>query len=292
MTPVTVCVYTGLKVNEAHMHTKSAELNMSVIEKRAKCFTDARRQALGFDKYPDPLPTSIDEAYAIQDKAISLWGDVLTGWKVGRITGDNEAKFGTDRLAGPVFSRVVHKRAEGRTDMPVFENGFAAIEGEVTAVIACDADPDKLEYSTEDALSMIGALHMGVEVASSPFSGINDFGPLVTISDFGNNYGLILGDEIPNWKDFDFDGWEFATRVNNKEVGRATPVGLPGGPVESVRFLLENTAKRGLPLEAGMLILTGAITGVHEANIGDTAEVSFTGLASVSCKLTAETSAG
>lgn len=273
------------------MDTKSAEVKMSINEKRAKCFTDARRNAQGFDTYPVPYPTTLDEAYAIQDEAIGLWTDDLSGWKVGRITGDDEAKFGTDRLAGPVFSRVVHHRGEGARDMSVFDKGFAAIEGEVTAVIARDVDPAKTEYTTEEALSFISALHMGVEVASSPFSGINDFGPLVTISDFGNNYGLILGEEIPHWKDFKFEDWEFTTRINGEEVGRATPAGLPGGPVESVRFLLENTAKRGLPLKKGMLVLTGAITGVHQAHIGDTAEVSFSGLSSVTCTLTAASAA-
>lgn len=268
------------------MNTKSAGTDMKATESRAKRLTDARRQALGFDDYPEPYPTSLSEAYTIQDKAISLWADDLAGWKVGRIVGDDEATYGTDRLAGPVFSRVVHQRAGERIDTPVFSGGFAAVEGEVTAVIAKDADPKKLDYSTQDALDMIGALHMGVEIASSPFSGINDFGPLVTISDFGNNYGLILGDEIENWRAFELDNWEFATQINGQEVGRATPNGLPGGPVESVRFLLENTAGRGFPVKAGMLILTGAITGVHPAQIGDEAEVQFSGLPAVSCKLT------
>ncbi len=274
------------------MNTKSVEQNLDAIEKRAKCLTDARRRALGFDTYPDPLPVSLDEAYDIQDKAISLWADELSGWKVGRITGDNEVRFGTDRFAGPVFSRLVQKRSGQAIIMPVFENGFTAVEGEITAVIAHDADPAKVNYTTEEALAMIGALHMGVEIASSPFSRINEFGPLVTISDFGNNYGLILGDKISNWQDFKFEEWEFTTHINGKEVGRAIPTGLPGGPVESVRFLLENTARRGLPVKAGMMILTGAITGVHQAHIGDTAEVGFSGLASVSCELTTQNAAG
>ncbi len=161
--------------------------------------------------------------------------------------------------------------------LAVFGEGFAAVEGEVTAVIGKDVPAGKTDFTTEDALEFIESLHLGVEVASSPFPGINDFGPLVTISDFGNNYGLILGKEIPDWREMSLADWMFETEINGETVGKATPEGLPGGPVESVRFLLENTARRGFPVKAGMMILTGAVTGVHEAHAGDTASVTLNG---------------
>ena len=110
-------------------------------------------------------------------------------------------------------------------------------------------------------------------------------GEKVTISDFGNNRGLILGAEIPGWKEMRLEDWQFVTEINDDEVGRATPEGLPGGPVESVRYLLENTARRGLPLKKGMMVLTGAVTGVHEAKIGDSSTISLLGN-SISLQLT------
>lgn len=242
---------------------------------RALAFVKARLGAYGVTEYPGTLPKTLDEAYAIQSDAISAYPDTVCGWKVGRITGDAEVQYKVDRLVGPVFERVNRDNVRGTIDMPVFEDGFTAIEGEVTAIIGKDAPADKTSYTAEEALDYIKALHFGVEVASSPFPGINDFGPLVTISDFGNNYGLILGDVISGWEKFELADWVFETVINGESVGKAAPTALPGGPVESVRYLLENTARRGLPLKAGMRILTGAVTGVHQAYVGDEAYVTL-----------------
>lgn len=251
------------------------QINKETGDLRAKAFVSARQNADGIAEYPGKLPESLAEAYDIQDEAISLWNDELEGWKVGRILGEYETRLGVDRLAGPVFSKVSYDNAGQPLDMPVFGKGFAAVEGEVIAVIGKDAAPDKLTYSTDEALDMIRSLNMGVEIASSPFVGINEHGPLVTISDFGNNLGLILGDEIEGWNTLAVDDWVFETVINGASVGRSSPAGIPGGPVESVRFLLENTARRGLPLKAGMKILTGAVTGVHQAYVGDVAYVTL-----------------
>jgi 2-keto-4-pentenoate hydratase len=170
-------------------------------------------------------------------------------------------------------------------DMPVFTEGFAAVEGEVTAVLGADAPAGKTDYTLADALDLIAAMHVGVEIASSPFAEINDHGPLVTISDFGNNNGLILGEKIADWRRFQLRDWQFEIRINGESVGLNVPGGMPGGPLESVRFLLENVARRGRPAKAGMMILTGAVTGVHRARAGDRAEVVFNGGAAIACRL-------
>jgi len=112
-------------------------------------------------------------------------------------------------------------------------------------------------------------VHMGVEIASSPFPDINNMGPLVTISDFGNNNGLIIGDKLPGWAKSKLEDWSVETIIDGKSFGTATPP----GPMLSFRFVLENTARRGMPLKKGMAITTGAITGVHQAYSGQTSTV-------------------
>ena len=57
--------------------------------------------------------------------------------------------------------------------------------------------------------------------------------------------------------------------------------------LESVRFLLEHCARRGRPLAAGAMVLTGAVTGVHRAYAGDEATCAFKGVAELKCRLVA-----
>ena len=53
--------------------------------------------------------------------------------------------------------------------------------------------------------------------------------------------------------------------------------------IEPLRFVAELCAKRGRPLRAGMLITTGAITGIHDVVAGELARVEFKGLGAVQC---------
>lgn len=252
---------------------------------RARAFVEARRAGSVVPTYPGDIPQTPGAAYAVQDSAIRLWPDELAGWKVGGISPEWRELACADRLVGPVFLKQVHADDGKITDMPVFENGFAAVEGEVTVVIAKDVPAGKANFSIEEARGYIASVHVGVEIASSPFPGINDHGPLVTITDFGNNMGLIVGERIEGWQGFSVDDWVFETRIDDVLIGRGTPNGMPGGPLESVRYALEITARRGFPLRRGMMILTGAVTGVHQAATGNTASVRLAGGKAIRCRL-------
>jgi 2-keto-4-pentenoate hydratase len=250
----------------------------------ARAFVDARLRGARLAAYPGEPPLSLQDAYAIQDAAIDLWPDTIAGWKVGRILGADEHKYGVDRLAGPIFKASV-KPAANIVDMNVFSDGFVAVEGEVVIILKDDAPANKLDWSAVDAAALIEKIVAGVEIASSPYPGINESGPLVTISDFGNNFGLIVGGEIPDWRAFHYADWQCETLIDGQSVGKATPANIPGGPVESLRFLLENSARRGLPLKKRMAVSTGAITGVHEARAGQSATVAFKGVDPIHCRL-------
>ncbi len=253
----------------------------------AAAFVAARKSAGHIATYPGPLPQDLSTAYGIQDQSIALWQEDIVGWKVGGINGHWVTKFGTNRLIGPVFARNRHQDNGLTREMPVFARGFAAFEGEVTAVLGYDVPAGQTTFTTQDALDLIGSLNLGVEIASSPFPEINEHGPLVTITDFGNNNGLILGEEIPDWTSLDLASWTFETLINGVSVGKSVPTGLPGGPLESVRFALENTSRRGFSLAKGTCILTGAVTGVHQGQVGDEAVFLCKGTAPVRCRLVA-----
>ena len=264
----------------------AAKSSTSLDDSIAQAFVSARLKAEGLSTYPGAMPGSLEQAYAIQELAIDKWPAPVVGWKVGGIMSPWDKQLGITRLVGPVFRSDFHEYAGEEIALGVYADGFIAIEGEITAVLGEDAPAGKTSFTTEETLSLIGSLHIGVEIASSPFSGINDYGPLVTISDFGNNKGLVLGEAVPNWRNLDLGNWTVVTEVNGVEVGCNTPTGMPGGPIESVRYALENTSGRGRPLKAGQKILTGAVTGVHIARVGDTGTISMSGLAPISIRLT------
>lgn len=256
----------------------------SVVDSRASAFVEARLAGRAIASFPGALPITLEQAYAIQSQAISLWPDRIAGWKVGRINAPWDFQLGTDRLAGPIFSRQITQAAATPSSILLFADGFGAVEGEIVIEVGADAPSEKLDWTLEEAIEITGNIRVGVEIASSPFAEINDHGPLVTISDFGNNNGLILGAEIAGWREASPTDWKFRTIIDGADVGGADASSVPGGPFESLRALLEICARRGLPLRRGMHISTGAVTGVHVIHPGQSANIELAGLPAITCQ--------
>ena len=251
----------------------------------AQQFVAARLAARSTPDYPGVIPQSMAESYAIQDVAIGLFPDEVVGWKVGGVPPEQQPKLGIHRLAGAIFARNVWP-APGDTVVPLpeIEGGFAAVEAEFIARIGADADPAKTDWTIEDAMGVVDKVFIGVELAGSPLSTINDLGSAVVASDFGNNGGLMIGPEVENWRER-LDGIEVETVINGASVGTGGSQSLAGGAMESVRFLLEHCARWGRPLKAGTLVSTGAVTGVHRVHAGDEAVCIFKGIAELHCSV-------
>ena len=283
MTPVSLTLES--KSKEGIVGVVSIKGDAAVIADR---FVDARRQAGGMDRYPGDFPDTLDEAYRIQDAAIARWDRPVLGWKVGRVGPPHAARFGTDRLAGPIFSVVEDRDGRSLAAMPVFADGFAAGEAEYLLRIGVSPPPGKREFTLDEAAELIDAVHAGIEIASSPLRTINQLGPVAVVSDFGNNNGLLVGEAIADWRTRQFEEWPVATLIDGIETGSGRAAAFPDGALGSARFLFELMARRGIALAAGQWISTGAITGVHVARPGQTIEAWFGDEHHLACRLVAE----
>jgi 2-keto-4-pentenoate hydratase len=253
----------------------------------ARAFVMARREARSLAVYPGPPPVDLASAYRIQDEALRLDGRAIAGWKVGRIPEPDAAVLGSNRLAGPIFvGTVVEGAANVEVPMPAYGGGFIALEAEFMLRLRV---PVQATLPRDDAQTRlwIDEIRVGIEIASSPYAGINDDGPCVTISDFGNNAGVLLGPAIPDWRTRDLQAIEVATDIAGREVGRATAHAMLDGPYGAVRFLLANLQRRGIAPQDGWWISSGAVTGVHGVQVGDRAAAHFAGLGSLVCRIVA-----
>jgi 2-keto-4-pentenoate hydratase len=247
-------------------------------------FLAARRAAAGLDAYPGDFPATLDEAYAIQDAAIAAWGRPVIGWKVGRVAEPLIDLFGTDRIAGPIFHQ-----AEDGAAMPVFAEGFAAGEAEFLLRVGAAPPTGKTGFTLHEAAELIDAVHVGIEIASSPLGAINEIGPIAVVSDFGNNNGLVVGPAIPDWRTSGFEQWEVTCRIGGAVAGTGRAASFPDGAIGAARFLFELMARRGIALGPGQWISSGAVTGVHRAHPGQAVEARFKSGLDVACTLVAAT---
>ena len=238
---------------------------MTATQSAAARIVEARRSLTGFADFPSSLPETLDEAYAIQAAAIAAWPQPIAGWKVGRITGDDERKHGENRFVGPIFANSVWFAEDGaEADFPIIDGGFAAVEAELVAKIDVPALTGTI--SPEEALAMVTAWHIGIEVAGSPCKAVGEKGALASIAAFGNNFGLILGSVL----DTDAAPDEVRCTVTIGDIDPFTGKAgkLPGGTGTAIAFALNRLHRMGYASLCDCLISTGAITGVHSVDAG------------------------
>ena len=249
----------------------------------ADAFVEARKRGASLPDFPGSIPADLVEAYRVQDLAIERWPDRVVGWKVGFIAAERRDASGDDRLLGPIFSAGLVNATGSNVSFPVFPGGFAAVEAEYVLRLQADAPVGKTDWTPDEAAALPATLHLGVEIASSPLATINLLGPRVVISDFGNNNGLILGPEIPDWLAIAEPELTCHTFIEERLVGSGGATTLPGGLRTAFAFALSRSAKRGRPLKAGDLIATGNATGIHDIAVGQSARISFTGFGDITC---------
>lgn len=239
-------------------------------------FLDARRNGQSLPGFPGDIPDDLIAAYAVQDAAIAQWPETLVGWKVGYIAPEKRDASGDERLLGPVFRNRLQQAGEA-SEFHVFAGGFGAIEAEFVLRLDADAPVDKIDWTPDEAAALPATLFIGLEVASSPLATINQLGPRVVVSDFGNNNGLVVGSEIPDWTTRDEATLTAESWIDDTRVGTGGATTLPGGLRAAFAFALSRSARRGRPLKQGELIATGNATGIHDILPGQRARVVFAG---------------
>lgn len=243
----------------------------------------ARRSGAALPAFPTPLPSTLAEAYAVQQRLTAALGAPVLGWKVGRIPSALTEALGSDRLAGPVL-RVANLDRELSGAAPVFLDGAGAIEAEV--MLRLCAVPDAPIAGASDGSRWVDEICGGFEVASSPAPDVHDHAPYSIIADMGINNGLLLGPPLDR---VDFTTLSVETTVDGVMVGTGRPIDILDGPWGSLNFLVDLHCRGIIELKPGQWISAGAITGVHPVAVGQTATARFGTAAPIACTAVKET---
>ena len=249
---------------------------------------EARKTSTGLTAFPGELPTTLEAAYKIQDRSISKIDDEIVGWKIGGITPDLQEKLNAVRLCGPIFKKMV-KYTDGSEPllMPIFKDGYSAYEVEYVMELGDTSHLPATGITEEQIRSVVTRVFIGFEMASTPIQNANKIGSMAIISDFGINEGCIIGPEIKDWKNVDLFDIDISINIDGNVFGptKAKPAFV--GAYGAVKFLIEHMKANGKELPVGTMASTGAITGVHDINVGvgSKADVEFAGLGKFSMEL-------
>jgi len=245
----------------------------------SKSLVGARLSATPLDGFPGELPATLKRAYAIQAASIKRWPEDVVGWKVAMMPVPDRPRFTAERLAGPVFSSKVRSvEVDTRIVMPVYEGGFAAVEAEFVLELGASVLPTGENYPDEELIDIVSAWHCGAEIASSPMAVVNERGATSIISDFGNNAGVLVGPQIPDWRTRPLSEMPAKVIVDNETVGETTAAAVPSEiqtsrplplvDAEKITLLPRVCMSAGLELECpGWMSLTSVTFGLGKAGV-------------------------
>ncbi len=199
---------------------------------------------------------SIEEAYEVQDKVAAgrtARGEQVVGYKVGCTSAAIRQQFGLDE---PIFGRlfVPHTRQCGEElDWKAFAN--CAIEPEM--VIRTRSDLSGIDVSDEHLLEAIESVRPGIELHDFTFW----HQPPATqelICSGGIHAGLLIGTDGVSGQQLNWQDERFSVLKDGVEVCSAPASEIMGGPLHSLRWLVEKLADRDDILPAGSLVIPGS----------------------------------
>jgi 2-keto-4-pentenoate hydratase len=239
----------------------------SVLLEAANTLLDARRTASPIDDLPAELrPTSLEEAYAVQDILAEAYGPI-GGWKVGAPTPEATPIFAPMPVAWIAASDSTLAGATWR---------YRGLEAEIAFLIGEDLPPRAAPYSMDEVIAAIASCHPAIEVLES---GLADPAlPAVRMSmlaDLQMHGGFVYGPAVAEWQSLDFSTESVSLAVDGVVRVERTGSNTSGNLMRLLPFLANEGSARTGGLRRGDWITTGSWTGNVQAAAGADVHVHF-----------------
>ena len=228
---------------------------------------------------PDDIPISRSEAYFVQDQMAEFIGDSVSGWKVGATSAKMRELDGHDDvIPGRIFESVTFLGAKQNLPISRFmdaraetEFAFRLLEDIPLRDTPWNAHELKEKVVFHPAVELIGNRHQLPEGRKSQKS-------LMTIADNGGGIGFVFGEEIQDWQSVDFQHHLIDLRVDDQPSADNFLGEMRCIPIEALADLINHLGERGISLNAGNFISTGAATVPQPFSKGSKVSADFGGL--------------
>jgi 2-keto-4-pentenoate hydratase len=205
---------------------------------------------------PQVSRLSIADAYDVQDLVAEMRtqeGEKIAGFKIGCTSKAIRSQFG---LSEPISARLFlpHIYTEG-VEIDWTDYVDCAIEPEM--VFTMGADLRGIGLSDEQLIDAIECVSPGIELHNYRFW----FSPPTSqelICSGGIHAGLIVGKAQVPPSHLSFERELFSARKNGALITEAPASEIMGGPIHSLRWLVDSLTKGGSGLKKGSLVIPGS----------------------------------
>jgi len=244
----------------------------------------ARRTNSVIDCIPvDLRPTTLRDAYAIQDRFIELLGEETKGWfcactnlAIQDLLGLGEPYYGR-LLANHVFSGPATLDTSKYPPM-VFECEFGFQVGR-------DFTPDGAPYAREEIEDAIARICPTIEVVAGHLRDWPTQDVFSVIADNGTDGALVFGEGTENWREIDLVDTVVTLTVNDEQIRQGRGENILADPLGAFVWMVNAVTRDGKIVRAGDINNTGTATDIYWASAGDHAIASFGDVGSVELTL-------
>ena len=248
--------------------------------RKARALYEARDKRVPIAPLTDADPTmGMDDGYIVQREFTSLLvadGDSVIGYKAGLTSAPMQNMFGVSTPDyGPVMAATI--RSDGAT---VSLEDFIAPKVEAEIVFRLATPLSGPGVTVEQARAAIGAVMAGLEIVDSRIENwrikLAD-----TIADLASSGAAVLGQPAELAPDLDYRLLGMVFSRNGELLATGAGAAALGDPVAVLAWLANVLGEHGVSLEAGQVIMTGALHAAVPLNPGDTFTAEFDRLGSI-----------
>lgn len=212
-----------------------------------------------------------EDAYGVQSRWTDLRlarGERILGRKIGLTSLAMQEQMGVDEPDyGSLWASRHFPAAAGRAEVPADPFLQPRMEGEIAFLIGRPLSGERV--TPQEVLAATEALAPAFEVVDSR---IADWRIKLadTIADNASYGGFVLGPWSRGLRNEDLRTLGMLVHKNGETVAQAVGAAALGGPARAVAWLARKLATFGVSLDAGDVVLSGALGGATDATRGDT----------------------
>jgi 2-keto-4-pentenoate hydratase len=225
---------------------------------------------------------SVDDAYAIQRRQIALRteaGARIVGFKIGLTSAAMRRQLGIDQPDyGHLLTDMVH---DG--DIAISVEGFLQPKAEPEVALVLSHPLRGPGLSVQDVVDATAYAVPAIEIIDSR---IVDWKIALvdTIADNASSGGVVLGSTRTSLSATELPLVRCVLRRNGQIEHTGVGAAVMGSPLDAATWLANVLTARGAELEAGHVILTGAITAAIPVRAGDRVIAELDGLGTVAAE--------
>lgn len=259
-----------------------------------KTAADQLARAYSIGQFCEPvrhiIGPSVEAAYAVQQMNTDRWlaeGRRISGHKIGLTAAAVQKQLGVSQPDfGVLFADMEISHGE---EIPFNRLQQPRIEAEIAFILGQDIDkPDPTPIEVARSVSQVCP---ALEIVGSRIANW-DIQIADTIADNASSGLYVIGGPIRELAGLDLIGCGMTLRRNGQPVSYGAGAACLGSPLTAAVWLARKLASLGTPLQAGEVIMTGALGPMVPVAPGDVFETTITGIGSASVSIGAFSNLG